>query len=90
LPLSNSQLKELARHGATARIQELESEIASIRATFPDMGGASRRGRRPGRKGASAGAQSAPRKRGHMSSAARKAASLRMKKYWAAKRAGKK
>ena len=71
MPLSASQLKELARHGAAARIKELETEIASIRSAFPETHGRTR-------------------KRGHISAAARKAVSIRMKKYWAAKRAAKK
>jgi hypothetical protein len=83
--LSQSQLKELARHGAAARIQELKQEIAAIAAAFPGAGGLRRIG-----KGGSAASPKRTSKRGHMSAAARKAASLRMKKYWAAMRAGKK
>jgi hypothetical protein len=90
--LSPDQLRQLARHGAAARIQELEAEIAAIRASFPDLSGARRprRGRRPGRPAAAAPAASAAqRKRRTMSPAERRAVSLRMKKYWAARRAQK-
>lgn len=83
-PLSVSELRELARHGANARIQELESQIAAIRAAFPGSGGS-----RPGRKQARAALRPTARKRGRMSAAARKAASIRMKKYWAARRKAK-
>ena len=82
--LSQSQLKDLARHGAVARIQELETEIATIRAAFPGLDGA-----RPGRRSGRPAAAPAPHKRRPMSAAARKAVSLRMKKYWAARRAEK-
>ncbi len=88
--LSQEQLRQLARHGAAARIEELESEIAAIRAAFPDLRGY--RGR-PGRPIGGVAKGEAPtrrtRRRRSMSAAARRAVSERMKKYWAARRAKK-
>jgi hypothetical protein len=81
--LNRNDLKQLARLGAKARLEELRQEEAAIRRAFPDLfskgaaasaAGASRRGRR---------------RRSHMSAAARKAVSDRMKKYWAERRKGK-
>jgi len=76
--------KELERLGAQARLDQLQSEIAAIRRAFPGLG----RGRRP----AAAAGDGAPikrRRRSRMSAAARKAVSLRMTKYWAARRKAK-
>ena len=91
--LSNEQLHHLARHGAEARLKELEAEIAAIRAAFPDLAGTYRRGRprRPTSRGAVATHDARPRRRrrNRMSAAARKAVSDRMKKYWAGRRAEK-
>jgi hypothetical protein len=66
---SDSEIREeLASYGANLRIQELERQIAAIRAAFPTLA----RIRKP-----------------HMSPAARKAASVRMSKYWAERRKNK-
>jgi len=73
--LSRSELQRLARLGAKSRLEELRREEAAIRRAFPDLFGG-----RP-----SAGGGSRRRRRG-MSTAARKAVSVRMKKYWAARR----
>lgn len=91
--LSNEQLRELARHGAAARIAELEAEIASIRSEFR-IGGARRgrkQGRGPGRprKTDAQPAAGASRKRRGMGPEARKAHSERMKKLWAERRAAR-
>ena len=84
--LSTTELRTLARYGATARIQELQAEIAAIRAAFPDV-----KGVRDGRRSQTAGTVMAVRgrKRHTMSAAARRAVSVRMKKYWAARRKAK-
>ena len=37
--LSSEQLRSLAAHGARALLLELESEMAAIRAAFPDLAG---------------------------------------------------
>ena len=84
MALSTDQFKALARHGASARIAELEQEIANIRAAFPGLGGARRR--RP----AGSGTARRTRKRRGMSPAQKAEVSRRMKAYWAARRAAKK
>jgi hypothetical protein len=75
--LSREQFRRLAELGAQARLQELRQEEADIRAAFPEFFG--RAGQVPN-NGASA-----PRRR-PMSAAARKVVSVRMRKYWAARR----
>ncbi len=92
--LNSEQLRRLARLGAMARLQQLRAEEEAIRAEFPELFG---RGRRP--QAASAGAaETAPRgrkgarkrrRRSAMSDEARKAVSLRMRKYWAERRKAK-
>ena len=79
--LTRAGLRELARVGAKARLEELRQEEAAIRKAFPDLFS----GR--GRQGTAATA--APKRRSNMSAAARKAVSARMKKYWAARRSAK-
>jgi transcriptional regulator of acetoin/glycerol metabolism len=77
IDLTDEQLKVLARHGARLRLAELEAEIRAIRRAFPSI-----------RAREKASVSDAPkRRRWNMSAAARKAASERMKKYWAARRA---
>ncbi len=90
MALSRQELLTLARHGAIARLQELETEIASIRRAFPGLGGALRRG--PGRPPASAEgvAPTKRRRRRRMSADARKRISEMMKKRWAERRRAKK
>ena len=80
--LSREQIHGLARLGAQARLEELRREEAAIRQAFPDLAGGRRGGRR--KSGAEQTAE-APRRRrrSHMTAAARKAVSDRMKKYWA-------
>ena len=80
--LNTEQLRRLARLGAIARLEQLKQEEADIRAEFPELFG---RGRR------AAGVEVAQpgRRRKKMSSAARKAVSERMRKYWAARRKAK-
>ena len=83
-------LKDLARRGAIARLAELQTEAAAILKAFPEL----KRGVAiantddgttilPGRKWR--------RRRGRppMSTAQRKAVSIRMKKYWASRRKAK-
>jgi len=82
----SSRIMELARKGAQARIKELEAEIAELRHVFKHL---------PFGSAASPyvpapGAEAIPRRRRkRMSVAARRAVSLRMKKYWAARRKAK-
>ena len=81
---------ELARKGAEARYQELRIELEALVKDFPhvaEQAGAAL-GRTVGRTEAQV-RRSVQRGR-RMSVAARKAVSVRMKKYWAERRAGKK
>ena len=75
--LSVEQLTHLARAGAEATLQRLRAEIEVLERTFPEL--ASSRGRSQMATAVKKGA-------GRMSSAARKAVSERMKKYWAERR----
>ena len=82
-------LKDLARRGAIARLAELQAEQAAILKAFPDLR-ATGRARvaytddgttvLPGRRG---------RRRRGMSAAQKKAVSVRMKAYWAKRRAAR-
>jgi hypothetical protein len=84
------ELMRLARVGAVARLAELRREIASLEAmvgeTSRGAGAAPR-----GRKREARPAAPAPRRAASAwSTAARNAVSLRMKKYWAARRQAEK
>lgn len=83
--LNSEQLRRLARLGAIARLEQLKQEEAAIRAEFPELFG---RGRSAAVAVADA-ARPGRRRRRKMSSAARKAVSERMRKYWAERRKGK-
>jgi hypothetical protein len=95
--LAQFDMREYARRGAAARVEELNSELATIYNQFPDL----RRGRGPtrgrvGRPAAAAvgdrdgdGQTRTRRRRTAMTAAQRRAVSLRMKKYWAQRRKGK-
>jgi hypothetical protein len=65
-----------------ARLEQLKTEEAAIRAEFPELFG---RATRP----ASAAPSSGRRRRRPMSAAERRSVSARMKKYWAARRKAK-
>ena len=82
--LNTEQLRRLARLGAIARLEQLKQEEAAIRAEFPELFGR-------GRRAVVTDVVKASRRRGRrkMSSAARKAVSERMRKYWAERRKGK-
>ena len=90
MPKRSSQILELARKGAEHRLRELTEEIAALKKVFrhlrfgaaisPAMPDAVEEGRVRRRR----------RKRPKMSIAARKATSVRMKKYWAARKAAEK
>jgi len=83
--LSRVELKGLARLGAKARLEELRREEAAIRRAFPDLFRG--RGRTEDAAGDGAGGgRRRRRRRSRMSAAARKAVSVRMKKYWASRR----
>jgi hypothetical protein len=78
--LSMEQLRHMARQGAEEALKRLRAEIIAIERTFPEL--ALPRHRRAARQTLKS---AAPRARA-MSSAARKAVSERMKKYWAERR----
>jgi hypothetical protein len=97
--LNAEQLRRLARLGAMARLTQIREEEAAIREEFPELFGhgmpAPGRGRR-GRQRVTSIAEDAPapgeptrRRRRKMSAAGRKAVSIRMRKYWAARRKAK-
>jgi hypothetical protein len=71
MPLDPQTLKAIAARGAALRYAELTAERDALVATFPDV-------TRPPRPGTST--------RRTLSPAQRKAVSLRMTRYWAAKR----
>ena len=75
-------LREYARHGAGARAAELEAELATIYKAFPELRRAGTSRREPAKIARRA------RLRKPMTAAQKKAVSLRMKKYWAARRKG--
>ena len=80
--MAGLDLKDLARRGAVARLEELASERAALLREFPDLrgvGGGTREG-----VAHAAPARSRPRRA--MSAAEKRAVSARMKKYWAARR----
>jgi hypothetical protein len=80
--LTAEQLRRLTRLGAITRLEQLKQEESAIRAEFPELFG---RGRRAD---VAAGAEPVRRRR-RMSSAARKAVSDRMRKYWSTRRKAK-
>ena len=80
--LTSEELHRLARLGAKVRLEELRREETAIRKAFPGLFGGGRQ--------AAGGGSATGRKRKPMSDAARKKVSVRMKKYWAAKRKTKK
>jgi len=85
--LNQEQLRRLARLGAMARLAELRQEEAAIRAEFPELFG---RGRKAVAAGDGVARAGRPRRRRRaMSTAARKAVSERMRKYWAERRKAK-
>jgi hypothetical protein len=80
--LNTEQLRRLARLGAIARLEQLKQEESAIRAEFPELFGR-------GRRAPVADVAKPRRRRRKMSSAARKAVSERMRKYWAERRKSK-
>lgn len=92
--MTSTHLRQYAILGAQARLREIEDEVAAIHRTFPELRqkgsvatntpAADNNGSRQAR---GAGPRGRRGRRGSMSAAARKAASERMTKYWAAKRA---
>jgi hypothetical protein len=76
-------LKALARQGAAQRYQELQAELAALRATFPELA------RAGGTRKLAATAKTGARRGRTMNAAQRKEVSERMTRYWASRRAEK-
>lgn len=76
--MSTVDMKEYARRGAQARVEELTQELAAIYRAFPGL-------RRGGASAVPASA-GATRRRKPMSAAQKRDVSRRMKKYWADRR----
>jgi hypothetical protein len=79
--MATSQLHELARVGAAAKLLAIADERQTILQMFPELAD----GAAPARRASSAAAP-ATRKRRGMSAAERKAVGTRMKAYWAKRR----
>jgi hypothetical protein len=79
--MKQDELRRLARMGAAARLAELERERAALLRDFPGLRAAS--------SGAEVKRDGGSRNRRVMSAANRRAVSIRMKKYWAARRKAK-
>jgi hypothetical protein len=78
--LSADKLRDLARTGAAEALKRLRAEVVAIERTFPELAlGKTGKAVRRSLKQAAASSQ-------QMSAAARKAVSLRMKRYWAERR----
>jgi hypothetical protein len=76
--MDRPELLRLAQMGAAARLEALQIEMNSIYKQFPDL------------RSKTAAKASAPRRRNRKISAAeRRAISVRMKRYWAARRKAK-
>lgn len=81
----SATIMELARKGAAHRYEELKKELTALLKAFPHLEyGSAISPAMPRQRFVPA-----PRKRRPMSSAAKKAASLRMKKYWEKRKAAK-
>jgi hypothetical protein len=78
--LNGEKLRELARAGAEVTLKRLRAEMIAIERAFPEL--ALPRRRRAVRRSI----QKAAKRTRRMSAAARKAVSLRMKRYWAERR----
>jgi len=85
MELSKDVLNRLARLGAQARLDELDAERRAILKAFPGLAGARKAAAPRAPVAAAKPARKAGKKR-NVSAAARKAASERMKQYWAAKK----
>jgi hypothetical protein len=83
MPRSLTNLTELARIGAAARLTELDAERAALLHAFPDLERTKAAAGRPA--GAARGSTKRRSRRG-WSAAQRQAVSDRMKKYWASRK----
>ena len=77
--LSAEKLRELARVGAEHAVERLRAEIVAIERTFPEI-------KLPTRGTVERAATQVTKRVRRMSASARKAVSIRMKRYWAERR----
>lgn len=91
MPNHSSNILQLAKRGAEVRLRELAAEAKILFAAFPDLRKSFDRDELPVpfiiRQGARRAATKHSVRKRRMSPAARRAASERMKKYWAARKA---
>jgi hypothetical protein len=87
MPKHPSHILELAKRGAEHRYQELKAEIAALEKLFSHLRYGSAVS--PAMPDAAEEPVARRRRRRKMSEAARKAVSLRMTKFWAARRKAK-
>jgi hypothetical protein len=78
--LTADRLRELARIGAEEAVRRLRAEIIAIERTFPELALPQRR------RAVRRTLKQATNRTRRMSAAARKAVSMRMKRYWAERR----
>ena len=71
-------VNQWAKLGATARLREIQEELASIYRAFPEL---------RGQRGLTTGASAGGRKRKRFSAAGKAAISEGMRKYWARRKA---
>jgi hypothetical protein len=86
-----SDIRRYAIVGAKARVAEITQELDAIRRAFPELrqnGSTGTRTRQSAVTGGDEPITRARRRRSTMSAAQRRAVGERMKKYWAARRAG--
>ena len=84
--IAMAELRRLAAVGARARLEVLNSEIADLVKTFPEI---ARGTSTVSAQAADVAEQGKPGRKHPMSRAERQQVSQRMKKYWAARRAAK-
>lgn len=82
--LNQDVLKRLAKLGALARLEQIDTERKAILAAFPDL--AAQRGGRAVKTVATGAVPATKRRRRRMTAAQRKEVADRMKKYWAERR----
>lgn len=84
MPLSTPQVRDLAKKGALARVEEIKAELSSIYQSFPELRGAALRV--PGIRNGAAG-RKATRRKSRISAAGRERIRQAQLKRWAAVRA---
>ena len=91
----SSNILALAKRGAEARLEDLKQEVKLLVELFPHLRDSFDKDELPlsfimAKDSGRLAAKNEKRRRRGMSAAAQKAVSVRMKKYWAAKRKAKK